>query len=100
MKILNYGFIVLAPGYHPDQHFHVMKSDIFETRVIGVSSIEQAKQAARTLAKDGVQVVELCGGFGEEAANDMIASLDLNIPMGYVMFNAEEAKRLSQVLAG
>jgi hypothetical protein len=41
-------------------------SKSFSSTIIAVSSLEEARKAADDLVKIGVDVIELCGGFGEE----------------------------------
>ncbi|MGF1770421.1 DUF6506 family protein [Enterovibrio makurazakiensis] len=92
--ISRYGFIIKSPDYQNDQHRSVIESPLFRSEILGVSSDEEAINAARQLITNGAQVVELCGGFGQESAEKIIARLDSDIPIGYVGFSEQEAEKL------
>ena len=42
------------------------------TRIVGVSSVEEACETARALQAEGVACIELCGAFGEAGARRVI----------------------------
>ncbi|WP_028021588.1 DUF6506 family protein [Enterovibrio calviensis] len=92
--ISRYGFIIKSPDYQQEQHQSVIESPLFRTEILGVSSDDQALGAAQKLIANGAQVVELCGGFGQESAEKIIAKLDSDIPIGYVQFSEQEMKKL------
>lgn len=97
--IKHYGFIVKAESYNADHDKAVMDTASFSTNMIGVSSDEQAIRAAQTMIKNGIQVIELCGGFGSESAEKIIARLETNIPIGYVTFSDQERLKLDKLLS-
>ncbi|OEE61570.1 hypothetical protein A1OO_10780 [Enterovibrio norvegicus FF-33] len=92
--ISRYGFIIKSPDYQKDQHQSVIESPLFRSEILGVSSDEEAIDAARQLIANGAQVVELCGGFGQESAEKIITKLDSDIPVGFVAFSECEMKKL------
>ena len=55
------------------------------TRIIGVSSVEEACEIARTLQAEGVACIELCGAFGEEGARRVIDATGGTLAVGYVV---------------
>jgi 2-keto-3-deoxy-6-phosphogluconate aldolase len=61
-----------------------------EVQVIGVSSLEDACQAARELKEGGVECIELCGAFEEAGARQVIQATGGNIPVGYVVHLPEQ----------
>jgi hypothetical protein len=63
MHLTHYGFLVKAPGYAPETHRTALVAPSFTTRIVGVSNVEQALVAARQLVEEGIQMIELCGGF-------------------------------------
>lgn len=100
MKLEKYGFIVLAPGYNPSQHNAMLESDEFRTEIICVQSIQQAITAAHKLISKKVQLIELCGGFGEESAKQIIDELQTDVPIGYVAFSKSENHKLVKLMVG
>lgn len=94
MHLKRYAFIILAPGYEPKAHTARIESNAFSTQVVCVSSPEQARTAALRLIDDGVQLIELCGGFDEQQARELAAQLPESVPLGHVQFSASERAKL------
>lgn len=59
-------------------------------QIIGVSSIEEAKVAAKKLFEEGVGCIELCGAFGEAGAKAIIEVTGNQIPIGYITHLPEQ----------
>lgn len=70
-QIFRYGFIVKGPGYFPDKHTAEISSEAFSTRVVGVSDYLSAILVAQQLVADGIQLIELCGGFTQSEADTL-----------------------------
>jgi hypothetical protein len=68
VKLSKYAFIVKGGGYQPFEHRADLKTADFETRVVGVSNTSSACLVAEGLVQDGIQLIELCGGFTLEEA--------------------------------
>lgn len=98
MGIKSYAFIVKAPGYNSSIHRSVLEGPEFRTEVVCVSSVAEAVQVARELTSNGVEVIELCGGFGESGAMEVIDQLGSEVPVGYVVFSKEEGDKLEKLL--
>ena len=60
------------------------------TRIIGVCSVEEACEIARTLQAEGVACIELCGAFGPEGARRIIEATGGKLPIGYVVHFPEQ----------
>lgn len=59
-------------------------------RMIGVSTLDEACQAARELYEEGVGCIELCGAFGPDGARRIIEITENKIPVGYVTHLPEQ----------
>ncbi|EOD79925.1 hypothetical protein D515_01058 [Grimontia indica] len=94
--ISHYGFIIKAPDYQQHEHQSVIESPLFRTEILGVSTDEEAIDAATRLIANGAQVIELCGGFGAESAEKIIAALGSDVPIGFVNFSEQELKKLGE----
>ncbi|MCO7227315.1 DUF6506 family protein [Pleionea sp. CnH1-48] len=99
MTLTHYGFIVKAPGYSADSHSLNMDSEHFHTMIVGVSSLDEAIVAAKKMVADGIQVIELCGGFGTEDRELLIQAVDSEVPVGSVSFSKSEKDKLTAFLA-
>ncbi|WP_300754024.1 DUF6506 family protein [uncultured Brachyspira sp.] len=60
------------------------------SQIIGVSDIEEACKAAKELQNEGVDCIELCGGFGEEGARKIIEATENKIAVGFVVHLEEQ----------
>lgn len=98
MKFKSYGFIVMAHRFSPKMKKHVFTSQHFKTTVVCVSSFEEACVEAQNLVEEGIQLLELCGGFGKDLCEKIIEFIDGKIPVGYVEFFPSEQKKLDNVL--
>lgn len=99
MPLTRFAFIVKAPGYTPDAHTAQINSGQFCTQVVGVSSLAAAIQAARLLVAGGVQLIELCGGFSEDEAQQLRAATGGQVPVGVVVYSPEQAAELERLFA-
>jgi hypothetical protein len=84
LKCLNFAFLVMGKGYDPEIHRAYFENAYTKTLVVGVENIEAAQQTAKALAKTGIELIELCGAFGEDGARAVIDALDGAAPVGYV----------------
>lgn len=97
MKITKYGFILKGPGYKQDVHTSQIENPLFSSRVVCVSSVEEGCEAAQKMVDEGVQLIELCGGFGEDASERIINSIKGKVPVGYVTFSENEMNKLIEI---
>ncbi|GAB1640673.1 DUF6506 family protein [Krasilnikovia sp. MM14-A1259] len=89
MPLERFGFIVTGAGLDPQQHRASIRSDRFDGVMVGVSSPEQGVAAARALVADGVQLIELCGGFGPVWTAKVIEAVGDAVPVGSVGYGPE-----------
>lgn len=98
MSLTNYGFIILAPEYSSHKQHAVLENEHFRSEIVGVNSVEEAIDVSEDLISQGVQLIELCGGFGEEKANQVIDALQSETPIGFVGFSVKENEKLAAVM--
>jgi ribosomal protein S18 acetylase RimI-like enzyme len=89
MALTKFGFIVTGAGLDPSIHRIVMRSDHFEMIAIGVSSAAQGPAVALALVNEGVQLLELCGGFGPIWTGKILEAIGQRIPVGSVGYGPE-----------
>lgn len=97
MPLLRFGFIVKGPGYSPSEHSAEIASPQFCTRVVGVGDLASAVSAAQELIDQGVQLIELCGGFSESEAAELRQQTENRVPVGVVVYTSEQAQELHQL---
>jgi len=96
MALQRYAFLVKGPSYRPQQHRAELPSPQFHTVIIGVSSLQEAIEQALTLAEEGIQLIELCGGFRSAEAQAIREAVAGRIPIGLVSYSAEECLELEK----
>ncbi len=93
MHLTNYAFMVIGPGLTPEANTTTTSSPLFKATVVGVETVDQACDAAKELVKNGVQMIELCGGFDGEAVQKVIDAIGGQVPVGAAAYSeAEQAK--------
>jgi hypothetical protein len=96
MALARFGFIVKGPGYVLEEHSAKLESSAFYTSVIGVSDLSGAFEAAKHMVKDGVQLIELCGGFCEQEAAMVRSSIGENVPVGLVVYDSQSLAEIQK----
>ncbi len=57
-------FIVLANQSDPAKHRTVLHTPTYDLTVVAVPDYQAAAQVAKELFAEGIETIELCGGFG------------------------------------
>jgi predicted polyphosphate/ATP-dependent NAD kinase len=64
---------------------------------IGVPSISDAPGLARQLVEDGVELIELCGGFGGAGLAAVVSAVQGRVPVGAVFFGVDASSGLNRI---
>jgi hypothetical protein len=64
---------------------------------VGVPSIADAPDAARKLVADGVELIELCGGFGGVGLGSVVAAVNSRVPVGAVFYGCDASAGLQRL---
>jgi hypothetical protein len=94
MMLEKFAFIVKAPGYSAEKHSTELSSDQFSTRIVGVAHLDEAIMMARKLIDEGVQLIELCGGFSQSDRAALLDQTNHKIPVGVVMYTPDQEAEL------
>ena len=84
MALEKFGFIVTGDNFE-----QLQGTDRFRMKVVGVKSPEQGIEVARQMVKEGIQLIELCGGFSPVWAGKIIEAIDYAVPVGVVAYGPE-----------
>jgi hypothetical protein len=84
MALRKFGFIVTGDNFEQYQG-----TDNFNMKVVGVSHPEQGIIEAKKMVAEGIQLIELCGGFGPVWAGKIIEAIDYAVPVGVVAYGPE-----------
>ena len=81
-------FIYVVPDGDPTKHrVTISKSAFLDLTIVGVKDYVQGVQVAKELASQGVQTIELCGGFGHVGAAQVAQAAGDNVMVGVVRFD-------------
>ena len=64
---------------------------------VGVADIASAPALARQLVNDGVELIELCGGFGGAGLAAVIAAVEGRVPVGAVFYGCDASAGLQRL---
>jgi predicted polyphosphate/ATP-dependent NAD kinase len=100
MALTKFGFVVVGASLSPAQHRVTMRSDAFEMIAIGVASPAEGPAVARALVEEGVQLIELCGGFGAAWTAQVLAAVEGKVPVGAVSYGPESIGLMAALFPG
>ena len=84
---LKAAFIFLAPHADSSRDRSVIKTEDVELYVVGCENYKKACEAAKDILKENISAIELCGGFGNLGAAEIVKAIDNKIPVGVVKFD-------------
>ena len=99
MALVRFGFIVTGAGLDPVRDRCVMTSDHFQMVAVGVPNASAGPDVARCLVAEGVQLIELCGGFGPVGTAAVLAAINGAVPVGSVGYGPESITALERLFA-
>lgn len=99
MALTSWGFIYTGNGNDPNTSRAVIGSVACRCITIGVERPEQGVEVARALVAEGVQLIELCGGFGPVWTGKIIEAISGAVPVGCVAYGAESVDGVHAIFA-
>ncbi|WP_326533897.1 DUF6506 family protein [Pseudorhodoferax sp.] len=64
---------------------------------VGIRSIEEAPAVACQLIEDGVELIELCGGFGGAGLGAVVTAVSGRVPVGAVFYGVDASRGLQRL---
>lgn len=100
MKLNFWAFIYLSPGFNDENNSTVSISNQCKIKIIGLDTQENDKVVSicQELVQEGVQTIELCGGFGPVWVTKILEAINYQIPIGTVMYGPEFRKQLYELM--
>lgn len=84
MALTYFGFIVTGDDFEQMQG-----TENFKMKVVGVKKPKQGIEVAKQMVEDGVQLIEVCGGFGPVWTGKIIEAIEGKVPVGSVGYGPE-----------
>ncbi|WP_375318198.1 DUF6506 family protein [Spiroplasma endosymbiont of Virgichneumon dumeticola] len=100
MALISWAFIYLNPGFNEQNNSFKTKVGPCQFQVIALDVNEKALaiDIAKRLLSEGVQTIELCGGFGPQWVTKISEAIEYKIPVGGVMYGPEFRKSLYELM--
>jgi Family of unknown function (DUF6506) len=84
--------------YTLDDPAEQTRTNVLGTMIcVGVPTVEEGVRAASKLADEGVQLIELCGGFGASGLSAVIEVVAGRAPVGAVFYGVEASAGLQRL---
>lgn len=97
MALDHFGFIFTGRGLDPATHRSVIEKDDFQTLIVGVSSPDEGIAVAQEMVAEGVQLIELCGGFGPVWTARILEATQGAVPVGSVGYGPESIDGMARL---
>ena len=94
--MVNFAFLLMGP-YDPNKHRVRFESEGGTALMVGVSSLEEAADVARELGEAGIDLIEMCGAFGEGGAAKVGAAAGERVAVGYVVHDPSEDEKFARL---
>lgn len=100
MKLTYFAYIFLGPELNPDLHRADISAPNYKLTTVGIAFTrkEEVIHQARKLLAQGVQMIELCGGFGPLWIAKVSEAIDYQVPVGSVAYGPEARQPLLDLL--
>ena len=99
MQYKSFAFVFLTPGFDPETNTITTEKNGYRFKAVGIDMHKKKDVivVAKTLAKEGYQMIELCGGFGPEWMHAVSSALDNKIPVGGVFYGPQFRQQLADL---
>ena len=85
-----FAFLLMGKEFDTAKDTAVFETEHMISYIFTVTSFEEALKRAVACAEDGVGAIEVCGAFGKEWADKIIAATGNRVAVGYVVHNPEQ----------
>ena len=94
MALTKFGFIVTGGSFVQYQG-----TDQFSMKVVGVGNASEGPEVAKAMVAEGIQLIELCGGFSPVWAGKVIEAVEYKVPVGVVAYGPESIDGMFHLFA-
>ena len=91
-------FLFVFPDADPKKHRATVETPTFSLITVGAKDFDDAVNTAKSLVEEGIQLIELCAGFGPVGTSKIIEAVGDKIPVGSVSYGIESVGRFSALL--
>jgi Family of unknown function (DUF6506) len=94
VALTKFGFIVTGDNFVQQQG-----TPSFSMKVVGVKQASEGVEIAKQMVAEGIQLIELCGGFSPVWAGKIIEAIDYAVPVGVVAYGPESIDSMYRLFA-
>ena len=94
MALTKFGFIVTG-----DRFVQLQGTATFSMKVVGVRQPQEGIAVAKEMVAEGIQLIELCGGFGPVWTGKIIEAIGAAVPVGSVGYGPESIDGMQRLFA-
>jgi hypothetical protein len=94
VALTKFGFIVTG-----DRFVQYQGTDKFSMKVVGVADPSEGVAVAIDMLSEGIQLIELCGGFSPVWAGKIIEAIEYKVPVGVVAYGPESIDSMYRLFA-
>jgi hypothetical protein len=87
----HFAFVYLSTDADPSSHRGVVETESTKCTVVAVRDYAQAEKIANELVAEGVEAIELCGGFGYSGTARVAAAVAGKAYVGSIRFDGHPA---------
>jgi hypothetical protein len=87
----NFAFIFVTKDANSSSHRGVVETPSVKCTIVAVRDYAEAEKIARELVTEGVQAIELCGGFGHSGTARVAAAVAGKAHVGSIRFDTHPA---------
>lgn len=100
MALKYFAYIYLSPGFTPEKNTVISENERCKFKAIGIDlhHKEKAIDIAKKLLNEGVQMIELCGGFGPIWIAKISEAIDYVIPIGSTAYGPEARQPMLDIM--
>lgn len=100
MALKYFAYIYLSLGFSPEHNTVVSENEYSKFKAVGLSLLDKEKvvEVAKNLHAEGVQMLELCGGFGPLWIAKVSEALNYAIPVGSTAYGPEGRQSMLDIM--
>lgn len=87
----SFAFMFVAPETDTEKHRAMIETPVAKLATVGVKSYKEAAREAKKLVAQGVTIIELCAGFGNEGTAIVSKAVKGKAIVGTVKFDLHPA---------
>ena len=91
-------FLFVCSDADSKKHRATVETPTVSLIMVGTKDFDDAVNTAKSLVEDGIQLIELCAGFGPVGTSKIIEAVGDKIPVGSVSYGIESAEKVLALL--